>query len=198
MCESNVYMEKDGREELLMEDVARLWPEHEEMVLEGILGQQLRLRARFKWADLEGHRILLEPALSDELEAARRFHGHLGPNVVLGLRMGKTITDRFGSEPFKYSITSYTGRRPPISCIVDGLQLATPCSVGSGTIQIAEGGQARVVAQKEGRHLEIRVRQQILDRMEAEYGPQHEEELPRELWTLPDEELFETAEDQGI
>jgi formylmethanofuran dehydrogenase subunit E/predicted RNA-binding protein len=194
MCESNVYIERNGREELLMEDVARLWPEAGEMVLEGILGEQRRVHAGLKWIDLEGHRVLLEPGGPRELAQAKAFHGHLGPNLVLGLRMGQIIVDRFGAEPFTYTVTAYTGRTPPISCIIDGLQLATPCSVGSGTVQIAEGGEARVVAEREGNCLEIRVHQGILDRIEAEYDPKHEEALPLEFWGMPDEELFEVEE----
>ena len=198
MCQSNVYVERNGREELLMEDVTRMWPEYGEIVLEGILGDQRRVQATFKWIDLEDHKIMLEPQDTDKLPEAlakaKAFHGHLGPNVTLGLRMGRIIVDHFGAEPFTYTITSYTGKAPPISCIIDGLQLATPCTVGSGKLQIAEGGEARVIAEKDGRRLEIRVRQEILERMKAEYDPNHEEVLPVEFWSMKDEELFEVQD----
>lgn len=200
MCQSNVYIERNGREELLMEEVFRMWPEHGEIVLEGILGEQRRVQAAFKWIDLEGHKVMLEARDTDELPEAlaraKAFHGHLGPNVTLGLRMGRIIVDSFGAGPFTYTVTAYTGKTPPISCLIDGLQLATPCSVGSGKLQIEEGGEARVVAEKDGRRLEIRVRQEILDRMKAEYDPKHEEVLPLEFWGMSDEALFE-IEGQG-
>ena len=194
MCESDTFMERKGRQELVMKDVARLWPEGTQIVLEGVLGDQRRVQASLKWIDLEGHSVLLEPRDSGELAEAKAFHGHLGPNVVLGLRMGRIIVDRFGGEPFTYTLTSYTGDTPPISCIMDGLQLATPCTVGNGRLRIAPGGEARVAAHKNGETLKIRVRQAIIDRIKAEYDPAHEEVLPREFFGLADDELFEVKE----
>ncbi|MCK4416821.1 MAG: formylmethanofuran dehydrogenase subunit E family protein, partial [Candidatus Latescibacteria bacterium] len=67
--------------------------------------------------------------LPPELERAKQFHSHLGPYVTVGLRMGQAIIQRLGEIPFSLKIKAFTGSAPPVSCIVDGLQLSTPATV---------------------------------------------------------------------
>jgi len=136
--------------------------------------------------------------LPEALKAAKAFHGHLGPNVTIGLRMGRIIVGRLGDTPFSYHIRCFTGKTPPISCVMDGLQLSTPCTVGNGGIEIMECGEARVVAlDKTGRTVEVRLRSEISERIEKEYDPKHEETLPLALWEMSEESLFEVREDMG-
>ncbi len=60
MCESNAYLKKDGAEELIMEDVARIQPDGEgNLILYGILGERKTVRAQIEEVDLMGHRIIL-------------------------------------------------------------------------------------------------------------------------------------------
>jgi predicted RNA-binding protein len=60
MCEANAYLVKEGKEELVLEDIAILRPEEEELYLQNIFGEQKRIRARIKEMNLIDHRILLE------------------------------------------------------------------------------------------------------------------------------------------
>jgi predicted RNA-binding protein len=61
MCQSNVYFLKNGQEELLMKDVSLLKPGEEgELYLEGILGEQKKVRAKIKELQLTEHKIILE------------------------------------------------------------------------------------------------------------------------------------------
>lgn len=60
MCQSSVYLVKDGREELVMEDVSVLKPQGEEILLIGMLGEKKQIKARIKELQLMDHRILLE------------------------------------------------------------------------------------------------------------------------------------------
>ena len=136
--------------------------------------------------------------LPEALEAAKSFHGHLGPMVALGLRMGRIIVGRLGDTPFSYHIRCFTGKTPPISCVLDGLQLSTPCTVGNGGIGIVEDGEVRATASdKAGRAVEVRLRSEISERIEAEYDPNHEEALPLALWEMSEEALFEVMENMG-
>ena len=96
--------------------------------------------------------------LPECFKEAKAFHGHLGPNVTLGLRMGQIFAGRLGDTPFSFKITAFAGKIPPLSCLIDGLQLSTPCTVGNGYLQIVEGGVLRAVARKEGKEVDLRVR----------------------------------------
>ena len=48
MCEANAYLVKEGKEELVLEDISILRPEKEELYLQNIFGEQKRIRARYQ------------------------------------------------------------------------------------------------------------------------------------------------------
>ncbi|NMD42242.1 MAG: CooT family nickel-binding protein [Firmicutes bacterium] len=60
MCQSTVYLVKDGREEMIMEDVSLVKPQGDELLLVGMLGERKQVRAKIKELQLVDHRILLE------------------------------------------------------------------------------------------------------------------------------------------
>ena len=59
MCEANVYLEKDGREELIMEAVYRIEPDGGRLRLENIFGEQKVIRAVFRVLALSEDKIVL-------------------------------------------------------------------------------------------------------------------------------------------
>jgi len=66
------------------------------------------------------------------------FHGHLGPFLVIGVRMGliglrelKTIR----GDP-KLQATTIVKHAVPFSCIIDGIQVTTQCTVGNGKLKL--------------------------------------------------------------
>lgn len=195
MCLSTAYLQQKGSREVMMEEVAKVMLRGEEVVLEDLFGRSVRTEARLSEVDLMEHFLVLEePPVPEALRRAKEFHGHLGPMVTLGLRMGRVISKKMGNEPFSYRITVFTGPKPPLSCLVDGLQLSTPCTVGNGGIRIEEGGEPRAVAEMEGRRFEISVKEDIRHRIAEEYDLEHEEVLSLELWSMSDEELFDMEE----
>lgn len=60
MCEANVYIHHDGKDELLLERVDKLIPHGDEIYLENIFGQRKTIAARIKELHLVDHRIILE------------------------------------------------------------------------------------------------------------------------------------------
>ena len=60
MCEANAYLLKEGREELVLEDISILRPEQGGLYLQNIFGEQKRIKARIKELNLVDHRIILE------------------------------------------------------------------------------------------------------------------------------------------
>jgi predicted RNA-binding protein len=62
MCEANAYLLKEGKEELILEDLMILRPEQEGLYLQNIFGEQKRIKARIKELNLVEHRIILEEA----------------------------------------------------------------------------------------------------------------------------------------
>jgi predicted RNA-binding protein len=55
-----VYILKEGREELVLDDVSYLCPEQDGLHLQNIYGEQRRIKARIKEIHLIDYRIILE------------------------------------------------------------------------------------------------------------------------------------------
>jgi predicted RNA-binding protein len=62
MCEANVYLIKDGEEELLMEEVDIIRPEEGKYYLRSVFGEQKVVDAKIKSISLVNHKIILEEA----------------------------------------------------------------------------------------------------------------------------------------
>jgi len=60
MCEANAFLIKEGREEVVLEDIMIVRPEEGELYLQSIFGEQRRIKARIKEMNLVDHRIILE------------------------------------------------------------------------------------------------------------------------------------------
>jgi predicted RNA-binding protein len=60
MCETNVYIEEDGREELYLENVDILKPEDGKIYLKNLFGEQKYFEGSIKEVSLIKHRIILK------------------------------------------------------------------------------------------------------------------------------------------
>lgn len=70
---------------------------------------------------------------------ATEFHGHDGPYMVIGLRMGLTaleILDCKGWFDLKCEVRLHWN--PPDSCVIDGIQSSTGCTMGKRNISVVE------------------------------------------------------------
>ncbi len=74
------------------------------------------------------------------LQAAGRFHGHIGPFLAVGLKMGQAANERLGRLPMDMKAVVWVEGRPPRSCVLDGIQYATGCTMGKGNITIEPDG----------------------------------------------------------
>jgi formylmethanofuran dehydrogenase subunit E len=69
------------------------------------------------------------------LKEAEKFHGHLGPYLVLGILLGELALKRLGCEKyFGLEVKVYGVNKKPKSCLIDGLQLSTGATYGKGNI----------------------------------------------------------------
>lgn len=119
MCEANVYISRNGQEELLMEGVDRIIPgEDQNIFMENIFGERRVIKARIKEMELVHHRIIIEEIRAEE-EQQRHLelwlepdtdHGHFHPGeeVVVKLYKGYNMRpdDKAGfSSPQAYVVT---------------------------------------------------------------------------------------------
>ena len=72
--------------------------------------------------------------LTDKLvKKAEEFHGHLGPFLTLGIRMGQIGLRELGLAKSENSLRIHLMVQPtvPYSCVIDGLQISTGCTIGN-------------------------------------------------------------------
>lgn len=131
----------------------------------------------------------------DPLVLIERFHGHVGPYVVMGYRSGRLAQERLGANAFKLEAEVSAGTRPPMSCFVDGVQLGSGCTLGKGNItmrgdELVEASFAR----EDGRRLRLRARPEALSRVVSGLEMEEMVRLSADLLAMPVDQLFEIEE----
>jgi formylmethanofuran dehydrogenase subunit E len=108
--------------------------------------------------------------LAGLLDKARDFHGHLGPFLVLGVRAGlrglrelqtrKESLDVSAKVQLTYSV--------PYSCILDGIQVATGCTIGNTRLTYENSPNPMILLQnKTGRAVAIWIAQETIDELKS-------------------------------
>jgi len=106
-------------------------------------------------------------AAADEIPVVRflsLFHGHLGPYVVLGYRMGRAALEATNcAGHFDVSAEVHSFLEPPRSCLIDGVQLGAGCTLGKRNIELAptDGPAYGIFTAKNGRQAIVRLRAEV-------------------------------------
>jgi len=144
-------------------------------------------------------KFLEEPkqrVLDEELERrAVEFHGHGGPFMTVGLRMGLYALERLDCRGwFDLSCRVALRWRPPDSCVVDGIQSSTGCTMGKHNIEVVEGdGVSAVFTSKEG-SVALRLKERVLEKLRGGLDDvENTLELMGWLGEAAAEELFEVS-----
>jgi len=66
------------------------------------------------------------------------IHRHLGAYSLIGAKMGIRAREILEAPFDTLTVTSFAGLKPPLSCMNDGLQVATGASLGRGAIQVSK------------------------------------------------------------
>lgn len=117
------------------------------------------------------------------------FHGHLGPFIVLGYRMGRYARDHFCNDPFSMKAIIHCSGTPPESCVVDGVQIGSGCTLGKRNIEIVSSPAIRCVFESNDRSLVLTPRP-YSPPAKSEHYEAAIEHFAEELFGKPDAELF--------
>ncbi len=98
------------------------------------------------------------------------LHRHLGTYSIVGAKMGLRARELLRAGLDELRVESHAGLRPPLSCVNDGLQVATGASLGRGTILVVDGSKAvcEAVFEAGDRRLRLRLRREWADRIAHE------------------------------
>ena len=130
--------------------------------------------------------------LNEELKNIEQFHGHIGPYAVIGFRMGKIANEKLGKNPFSKNAQVWTDAKPPMSCVIDGIQMSSGCTTGKGNLTILSGKLPKVrFSNNEGKEVEIILRESIKNDIDTTVNEENIIAYSEELFQKPDTELFE-------
>ncbi len=132
-----------------------------------------------------------DATISDDLlKRAVEFHGHLGPFLVLGLKAGLLANSLLGKDCFETTAVVATDPNPPHSCLVDGVQFVTGCTMGKGNIKIKRSKSIYVLFSKGGRKLKLKLIRNVLGIIRNASSETDSEKVALELLKKPAHELF--------
>jgi len=141
-------------------------------------------------------RLTIDPKAADldaMVERGTLLHGHLGPFLVAGIRMGLLALELLDSSGyFGLRVESEAGSQAPLSCLNDGIQIGSGCTVGKGNLQVLDIRNPRArFATQDGRSTTIELRPEALrDFRSTELRTESERTKTRPLeelftWTSP-------------
>jgi formylmethanofuran dehydrogenase subunit E len=137
--------------------------------------------------------------MASTLKQARAFHGHLGPFLALGARMGLAGVRELGAgaqgEPLR--VTARLKDAVPFSCVLDGLQVTTQCTMGNKRLMLKNDANqiaARFELQNGEKRVEILVNPTFLTELtkllEKRVSPRGVRRLAYAVVSMPEEKLF--------
>ena len=118
--------------------------------------------------------------LDEELERrAVEFHGHGGPFMTVGLRMGLYALGHLDCRGW-FDVSCRVALRwmPPDSCVIDGIQSSTGCTMGKRNLEVVDGGGVSATFTSKGGSVTLTLREEVLKKIKSGLG---DEEAAREL-----------------
>ena len=77
------------------------------------------------------------------VERGIKLHGHAGPYLNLGIRMGLMALEMLDLNGYFDLFTDVELKyKTPVSCLVDGLQISTGCTMGKRNIRVINNPDA--------------------------------------------------------
>jgi formylmethanofuran dehydrogenase subunit E len=132
----------------------------------------------------------------EKVEFARKLHGHIGPYLVLGLKMGDAAIKALNIndiERLHLRSMVYVPLNPPFSCLLDGIQVSTTCTVGNQRLQIknAKTIRATFFTHETAKKAKITLTQQLSERLlQKQKQNQLDEQFAWEIAETPEDKLF--------
>jgi len=138
------------------------------------------------------------------LASAAQFHGHIGPWAAAGARLGMAGVRAVGAKGYFDVKVTYEGPfvKPPQSCFIDGLQVATGATLGKQNLHQADSQSddiaVRITNTRTGDQVEVRPTGRLMQilgtlkpfRPGKDIDDHAVEALARDIVALPDREIL--------
>jgi formylmethanofuran dehydrogenase subunit E len=137
-------------------------------------------------------------SLNEQLQLATDLHGHFGPFLALGVRMGLYGLRKLGVKKGDTELRVIVMLRyaTPVSCILDGIQSSTQCTVGNTRLARKNSEDVSAIFQLERskRQIEVSVKPSVLHELilglKAKPSDEDTRQLGLAIASRSDAELF--------
>jgi formylmethanofuran dehydrogenase subunit E len=137
--------------------------------------------------------------LTSIIQFARKLHGHIGPYLVIGLKMGAAAKKALNipdPENTHLNAKVAVSLHPPFSCLLDGIQVSTICTVGNQRLQFKDSKiiEAIFSMQKDAKTAKITLKPSFSRQLEQKMKEDKlDEAFAWELADLSENQLFDIA-----
>jgi formylmethanofuran dehydrogenase subunit E len=137
-----------------------------------------------------------EQELALTISNAQKLHGHLGPFLVLGVRMGmiaKKALNAVDEQQKSLKASVKVPLFPPFSCLLDGIQASTSCTIGNQrlTIENSEEICVNFTKQNAAGTVKITLTPEMAEELEKKCSEDSlTEKFALELAHTPENQLF--------
>ncbi|WP_321368882.1 nucleoside hydrolase [uncultured Draconibacterium sp.] len=120
------------------------------------------------------------------ISMTNEIHGHTGIYSIIGAKMGIRAMEYFNVGVNNLTVTTYAGKKPPLSCFNDGIQISSGATIGQGLISISDTilDVPTIIATFNQHKIKISVKPDIAAQMQNEikYGVQTYGLLTEQYW----------------
>jgi formylmethanofuran dehydrogenase subunit E len=143
----------------------------------------------------------MKSELKPLLEEAEAFHSHLGPFLVLGLKAGllalRELKAKRGDS--RLSAQVELPYRVPISCLLDGVQFSTGCTIGNKRLSFKDSTDVTLTFAKSGEGVGLTLKEAPFQLLSRLFRGEHLNEkelsnLAHNVAIMNEKELFEVRE----
>jgi formylmethanofuran dehydrogenase subunit E len=131
------------------------------------------------------------------IENAAKLHGHLGPFLVIGVRMGELAKRHLQVDDktnCRLEVNIKTPFFTPFSCVIDGIQASTSCTVGNRKLKIENSAKeitAQFRIQNSKKTVTISVNPKIAETLVSEMSKgANARQLAAKIAHMEEEQLF--------
>jgi formylmethanofuran dehydrogenase subunit E len=139
-------------------------------------------------------KVSSQQELTSAIKDAEKLHGHLGPFLVIGVRMGKIaqkILDINIRENGKLRAYAKIPVLTPFSCILDGIQATTNCTIGNQRLRIENSKKEMIVCFELDKAISISVNQEAVEKLMNRISKgASNEELAWDIAHMAENQLF--------
>lgn len=124
------------------------------------------------------------------VERGIKLHGHSGPYLNLGIKMGLLALDLLEAKGyFDLSTEIEIDYRTPKSCLIDGLQISTGCTLGKGNIKVINNpATIKAVFKSNQKKITVTLKPIIYELID--FQKESCENLADQILAMPNEQVF--------